>query len=94
MAGTIQISARHLYAADVDTEVRAASTEGREISDACAVTLASYWQSPGTVGYALTALASGAEIGLTELLDDIHRTRQEITNTLTGTAWTCWQPGR
>ena len=37
---------RHLYSGETMDEVRAAHAAGREISDAAALTVASWWQSP------------------------------------------------
>lgn len=44
----------------------------QEITDACAVTVASFWQSSGTRGSAFAALASTGTVELQTLLDDIH----------------------
>lgn len=49
----------------------------REISDACARTVAMGWQSSGTVGSVLAALASGCEVDVTALLDDISATVEQ-----------------
>lgn len=48
-----------------------------ELDDAVAVTVASWWQSPGSVGRYLAALASGAEVDGAQLADDIAKTRQD-----------------
>lgn len=45
---------------------------GREISPATAVTIASWWQSSGSV---LAGFASGTEVNRAALLDDIAATR-------------------
>lgn len=62
--------------AEVLTEVRAAYGE-REVSDECARELASWYQSPGSVGHVLAALASGADWDLDAVLDDIAATRRD-----------------
>ena len=48
-----------------------------EFSDTAARTVASWWQSPGTIGSVLSALASGLPVGRDELLDDISATARE-----------------
>jgi hypothetical protein len=48
-----------------------------EIPEATAVTIASWWQSPGNIGCVLASFASGAEVNRTALLDDIHSTRRQ-----------------
>lgn len=45
-----------------------------EITDATARTIASWWQSPGSIGGALAALASGATVDRAALLEDINLT--------------------
>lgn len=45
-----------------------------EITDRCAATIASWWQSPGSTGRFLAALASGMRVNRSDLLTDIHRT--------------------
>jgi hypothetical protein len=51
----------------------------REITDNCAATIASWWQSSGTVGSVLATLAGGLETDVVDLLNDIHLTRQDVT---------------
>ena len=48
-----------------------------EITDACAVTIASFWQSPGRVGYAMAQLASTGTVDYEEQKDDIHESRKD-----------------
>lgn len=43
----------------------------REVDDAVAVTIASWWASSGTLGRAHAALSTGATCNLRELLDEI-----------------------
>ena len=49
-----------------------------EISDACALTVASWWQSPGRVGRAFAQLASTGSVPLEALADDISATFAEL----------------
>jgi hypothetical protein len=49
----------------------------REISDASAVAIASWWQAPSGTGYVLAGFASGCVVDRDELLDDIAATRRE-----------------
>ena len=63
---------------DIATAELTACYGQREISDAVAVTVASWHQSPGTVGRVLAALASGATVEHDELADDIYMTRGQI----------------
>lgn len=49
-----------------------------EISDACALTIASWWQSPGRVGRAFAQLASTGTVPLEALADDISATFNEL----------------
>ncbi|WP_236973151.1 hypothetical protein, partial [Mycobacterium avium] len=51
-------------------------TTSRDLT-ATAVTIASWWQSPGGIGKALAAFASGSPVSRQELLDDIAATRTE-----------------
>lgn len=53
------------------------ANDPHEVTDSTARTIASWWQSPGGIGRTLAALASGLPVDTTELLDDIHATRQE-----------------
>lgn len=47
------------------------------ITDGTARTIASWWQSPGTVGRHLATLASGRHVAVDDLLDDIAATRRQ-----------------
>lgn len=48
-----------------------------EISDACAVTIASWWQSPGGWGYAMAQLASTGRVPYDTLHEAIYQARKE-----------------
>lgn len=50
-----------------------------EVSDGAALTIASWWQSSGHTGHVLASLASGCTVDVTDLLDDIARTRADVT---------------
>lgn len=67
---------------DVDAVARqqGSLTERREITDETAVTIAAWYQSPGSVGRHLATLASGLPVDLDDLLRDIHNTRAEVTD--------------
>lgn len=80
---TIQSSTRTQVSEEaVRSDVRAvlASDMGTELADHSAVTIAAWWQSPGTVGRHLATLASGLPVDLEDLLDDIHATRKEAAD--------------
>jgi len=49
----------------------------REIDDAVAATIASWWQSPGSVGRAFAALASGAPVDSSDVLADVSASLPE-----------------
>lgn len=67
---------RHADSDTVAAELRSAYGV-REISDGVALAIASWWQSSGTVGRTLAALASGHPVDVTALLDDVAATRRE-----------------
>jgi len=48
-----------------------------EITDACAVSIAAWWQSPRGNGYALAQLASTGTVDYSDLSDAIMLTRRE-----------------
>lgn len=48
-----------------------------EIEDGVALTIASWWASPGRTGMALAELATSGSADVTELLEDIAATRDE-----------------
>jgi len=72
---TIQIRAQHTDSSTATAQVKARYGVD-EVDDAVAVTIASWWQSPGTVGRHLAALASGAPVSYQDLADDIAGTRR------------------
>lgn len=73
---TIRIAhgTRHQYTADAEGAVTVCRVTRARISDATAATIASWWQSPGSVGRHLAALASGCEVDSEDVLSDIDRT--------------------
>lgn len=73
---------RHLTSADVDAEVGEVGALGGSLTDAAAATIASWYQSPGTTGRYLAALASGVAVPADELIDDLDRTLREVTRDL------------
>ena len=79
---TIQVKARHVDSDYAERQVTLREGGEHEIDDDVAVTIASWWQSPGSVGSALAALASGAPVEYEELADDIYRTRPEASTPL------------
>ena len=63
---------RHLTSDEVTAEVYAAEDAGREISDAAAVTIASWWQGPREGnGLAFAELASTGRTDLKRFSDDL-----------------------
>lgn len=84
MSGKIQVRENHATSLDAYANVATVMAQERgpnvyiaEIWPYVAVTIASWWQSSGTVGNVLAAFASGAEVDRTALLDDIDATRRE-----------------
>jgi hypothetical protein len=71
----ITVGLPHVTSAVAEAEIRAVlASEGPEISDCVAVTVASWWQSPGRVGRHLAALASGVPVEYEDLALDVHLT--------------------
>lgn len=70
---TIRVRTAHLTSSEVYAEVRERYGE-REISDAAAATIASWWQAPSNP--ALAALASGCPVTAAAICDDIARERR------------------
>lgn len=79
----IQVKASHVD--NVYAQVKARQGID-EIDDAAAVTIASWWASPGAVGKHLASLATGAVVDSAELLADIAATRQ-TENYYGGQSW-------
>lgn len=57
-----------------DVELVMEGPWGEEISDSTARTIASWWQSSGTVGSILASVACGCTVSVDALLDDIYYT--------------------
>src|SRR5678816_407659 len=53
--------------------------DGHEISDAAALTIAAYWQSPGRDGIAFAQLASTGHVRLEDLADNISAAFDEAS---------------
>ena len=76
----IQISELMLSSRDADKALarmgdgRAFPTDNGEISDSMARTIAGWYQSPGSVGSMLAALASGCRVEFDALYEDIAAT--------------------
>lgn len=76
---SIQLALRHLTSEEAEAVWAAVHTpEGSDLADNLAVTIASWWQSPGRTGWALAALASGRPIAASLLLADIDATLTEL----------------
>lgn len=67
----------HLTESEVTTELYTCSLL-RPISDACAITIASWWQSPGSVGCVFAQLASTGKCDSHALLEDIRKTQRDL----------------
>jgi hypothetical protein len=70
----VEMRAEHLTSVEVAKQMHKAWNDGDMISDRVAVTIASWWQSPGTVGRHLAALASGVPVIADDLIEDIANT--------------------
>jgi len=70
--GMINIGRQTLMVHDDVVSMCVARRGVEEITDQCAATIASFWQSPGNCGKAFASLASTGYVALEELLDDIH----------------------
>lgn len=68
---------RHLYSAETLDEIRAASAAGREISDAAALTVASWWQGPSFPGRAFAELSTTGSVDVDELCREVGATYPE-----------------
>ncbi len=71
----MRVRVRHLNEDETRAEIARHYGTDTEVSDAAAVTIASWWQSPGGTGSVLAALSTGASWDLEDLLDDIASTR-------------------
>lgn len=63
----------HLLQADVYMEIGEAQDQEREISDAAALTIASWWQSPDPLGLAFAELSTTGSVNYQDLSDAIAR---------------------
>lgn len=64
----------HMHSGAVHGEVIQAREQSREICDAAAVTIAAWWQSPGSIGHVLATFASGLPVTSDDLIGDIVAT--------------------
>lgn len=78
MSTIIPTTRDHVTSDEAMYDVRASHWTRREVSDATALTIASWWQSPSTVGHVLASLAGGMAVDVTDLLDDIRATRNRV----------------
>jgi hypothetical protein len=76
-SATIQVRETHVSSETAYAAVLKARSAATRIDGATAVTIASWWQSPGRIGSVLAGFASGAEVARQDLLDDIDATRAE-----------------
>ena len=77
-----KITNRTRHASWTDVVAQVTECYGRdEISDDVAAAIAAGYQSPGTVGHVLAALASGARVDYDELAADIARTYRAMPDT-------------
>lgn len=74
---TVTANTRHHVTSDEALRDVRTSHGIREIEDSTALTIASWWQSPGNVGRVLAQLSTTGSCDVAELLDDIHRTYRE-----------------
>jgi hypothetical protein len=80
---TLQVSYPHVTSRIADAEITEVyGSEGPEISDCVAVTIASWWQSPGTIGHVFASFASGQPVEYDDLAEDIYRTQLSSSLTL------------
>jgi hypothetical protein len=68
----------NLSSEEMLTQIDLSRFNGDTISDGAAVRVASWYQSPGTVGHVLASLASGQPVERAELFDDLSRTLAEV----------------
>lgn len=73
MARIVTNRPSHLSSQQVRDEIKAAWPDDY-ISDAAALTIASYWQSPGTHGRAFAELSTTGSVDLEALVSDIGAT--------------------
>lgn len=68
----------HLRGPEVAQHVMARHKAGEEISDACAATIASWWQGPGQWSREFTRLSTGGVFNPSALLQEISVARGEV----------------
>ena len=81
MSATIQVGGYVNVTTDaVNADVRAVITSDMNtlLLPSSARTIASWWQSPGSVGHVLASFASGMEVSREELLTDIRKSIAEV----------------
>lgn len=71
---TIRVKAHHVSSQEAYSLTR---SERPVLDDATAVTIASWWQSPGRIGSVLAGFASGAPVIAEALLSDVQATINE-----------------
>lgn len=74
---TIDVGRPHHLSSDEVYAMVFARLGKQEITDSCAVTIASFWQSPRGNGYAMAQLASTGTVDYADLSDSIMLTRRE-----------------
>jgi hypothetical protein len=94
MSETITATTQHHASSDrAYADIRAVDRleVPREIEDATALTVASWWQGSDSVGRALAQLSTTGSVDVTELLDGIYATRQSygLTDGIQATALDC-----
>lgn len=90
----VEAMGEHVSSAEAELEVMACGDAGRVISTSCAATVAAWYQSSGTVGSVLAALASGRWVAREDLLGDIAATRRQVGNDAALEALECWAMSR
>lgn len=68
----------HLRSEDAIAQVHERYEAGEEISDACAATIASWWQGPGVMSREFTRLSTGGTFNPTLLLEEISYARGDV----------------
>ena len=77
MSRTIRVRTSILISDTAWRDIRR-SVGVKEVEPHTAVTIAAWYQSPGSVGKHLAALASGCEVSVDDVLDDIAATRRDF----------------
>ena len=71
---------RLLSEPEVEAEMTIAEELCEDVSEAAARTIASWYQSSGTIGSKLAAFASGAPVSMREVYEDTERTARQLSN--------------